>query len=59
MIFQRFKLAVKGNSHSARRAVNDRLRHGAVGTMQAGKLFETGMEDLLSSAKESRRPWLS
>lgn len=51
MGFQRFQLAVHRNAHRARRPFDHRLRRMVVGAVQAGELFEPGMEDLLGAGQ--------
>lgn len=51
MGFQRFQLAVHRNAHRARRPFDHRLRRMVVGAVQAGELFEPGMEDLLGTGQ--------
>ncbi|MNJ73962.1 hypothetical protein D3C77_708350 [compost metagenome] len=47
MVFQRFQLTIHRNTHRTRCAFDHRLRRMAVSAVQTGKLFETGMENLL------------
>lgn len=59
MGLQRFQLAVHRNTHRARCPFDDRLRRMAVGPMQARKLFEAAVEDLLRTGQIIATPWLS